>query len=64
LCRATTKKKCQETEKGELINKVNPRTDKTKIKGIEQTKAKSIVMAFETRNDLQKFKDHSKLESL
>jgi len=34
--------------KEELINEVNPRTDKIKIKGIRQTKAKSVIIKFET----------------
>jgi hypothetical protein len=41
----TTKKK------QELINKVNPRMGEIKGKSIGQTKAKSIVMDFETRSD-------------
>jgi hypothetical protein len=48
----------------ELINKVNPRTDKIKIKGIRQMRTNSVVMEFDTRSDLQKFKDHPKLVSL
>jgi len=47
-----------------LIKKVNPKTDKIKIKEIKQTKTNSIVMEFDTRSNLQKFKDHSKLVSL
>jgi hypothetical protein len=44
--------------KQELINKINPRIDKIKVKGIKQTKTKSVIIKFETRSHLQKFKDH------
>jgi len=37
--------------------------NKIKIKDIRQTKASSIVMEFDTRSDLLKFKDHPKLET-
>jgi len=47
-----------------LMKKVNPRTDKIKIKGIRQTKTNSVVMEFDTQDDLQKFKGHPKLVSL
>jgi len=50
--------------KEKLINKMNPRTYKIKIKGMKQMKAKSIVMKFESSSDLQKLKGHPKLESL
>jgi len=40
------------------------RIDKIKIKDIRKTKAKSVIMQFEIHSDLQKFKDHPKLESL
>jgi len=63
LYKATTKKKMSRNMKEELINEVNPRTDKIKIKGIRQTKAKSMVIKFETLSNLEKFKDHLKLES-
>jgi len=38
--------------------------DKIKIKNMRQTKANSVVMEFDTRSDLQKFKDYPKLETL
>jgi hypothetical protein len=47
-----------------VINKINLRTDKVKIKDVRQTKAKSVIMEFEMRGDLQKFKDHQKLKTL
>jgi hypothetical protein len=43
---------------------MNPRTDKIKIKEIRQRRTNSVVMEFDTRNDLQKFKEHPKLVSL
>jgi len=50
--------------KEEVINKVNPKTDKIKIKSMKQIKANSVVMEFDTWSDLQKFKNHPKLETL
>jgi len=61
---SNNKEKSSKDIKEELINKVNPRTDKIKIKGIRQTRTNSVVMEFDTRNDLQKFKEHLKLVSL
>jgi uncharacterized coiled-coil protein SlyX len=61
---SNNKEKTSKEIKNELVNKINPKTDKIKIKGIRQTKANSIIMEFDTRSDLQKFKDHPKLTSL
>jgi len=49
--------------KEEIINKVNPKTDKIKIKSMKHIKANSVVMEFDTRSDLQKFKNHPKFET-
>ncbi|KAH0944561.1 hypothetical protein HN011_011577 [Eciton burchellii] len=61
---SSNKEKSSRDVKEELMNKVNPRTDKIKIKGIRQTKTNSVVMEFDTQDDLQKFKEHPKLVSL
>ncbi|KAH0944402.1 hypothetical protein HN011_012227 [Eciton burchellii] len=61
---SSNKEKSSRDVKEELMNKVNPRTDKIKIKGIRQTRTNSVVMEFDTRDDLQKFKEHPKLISL
>jgi len=42
---------------------MNPKVDQIKINNIKQTKANSVVMEFDTWNDLEKFKDHPKLET-
>jgi hypothetical protein len=61
---SNNKEKLSKDIKDELISKVNAKKDKIKIKGIRQTKINSIVMEFDTRSDLQKFKDRPKLVSL
>jgi len=61
---ATTEKKTSKNIKEKMIYKVTPKVDKIKINDMRQTKANSIVMEFDTRSDLQKFKDHPKLEML
>ncbi|KAH0946241.1 hypothetical protein HN011_005232 [Eciton burchellii] len=58
------KDKTSKEIKDELTNKINPKTDKIKIKAIRQTRANSIIMEFDTRSDLQKFKDHPKFTTL
>ncbi|KAH0952229.1 hypothetical protein HN011_003134 [Eciton burchellii] len=63
LVQSNNKEKTSKEIKNELVNKINPKTDKIKIKGIRQTRANSIIMEFDTRSDLQKFKDHPKLSS-
>jgi hypothetical protein len=42
---------------------MNLKMNKIKIKNIRQMKTKLVIMEYEIRNDLQKFKDHLKLES-
>jgi len=61
---SNNREKTSKDIKEEVIKKVNPKIDKIKIKNMRQTKANSIVMEFDTRSDLQKFKDYSKLETL
>jgi hypothetical protein len=58
---SNNKDKTSKKIKDELTNKINPKTDKIKLKGI---RANSIIMEFDTRSDLQKFKDHPKLTTL
>jgi len=64
LLQSNKKEKTSKEIKDELVNKVNPKNENIKIKGIGQTKTNSIVMESDTRSDLQKFKEHSKLVSL
>jgi hypothetical protein len=61
---SNNKDKISKEIKDKLKNKINPKTDKIKIKGIRQTRANSIIMEFDTRSDLEKFKDHPKLTTL